>query len=159
MSTIAYGTAIDSAVVLACAGLLFLGIFWNHGPLKQHRPNEPIAKEVPAPVLAATLDYANWTAERSEQSRSRPAETPHLTRASLDLTIKLPIGTEDGIYTVQFRSERGKLVAEAVGAAAWNGTAETLKIRTDLRNVPAGTYAVTIRAANSSLRLYAVILE
>ena len=147
------------AVVLACAGLLFLGIFWNHGRLKQHRPNEPIAKEVPAPVLAATLDYANWTAERSEQSRSRPAETPHLTRASLDLTIKLPIGTEDGIYTVQFRSERGKLVAEAVGAAAWNGTAETLKIRTDLRNVPAGTYAVTIRAANSSLRLYAVVLE
>jgi hypothetical protein len=147
------------AVVLACAGLLFLGIFWNHGRLKQHRPNEPIAKEVPAPVLAATLDYANWTAERSEQSRPRPAETPHLTRASLDLTIKLPIGTEDGIYTVQFRSERGKLVAEAVGAAAWNGTAETLKIRTDLRNVPAGTYAVTIRAANSSLRLYAVVLE
>jgi len=147
------------AVVLACTGLLFLGLFWNHGPLKQHRPNEPIPKEAPAQLLAATLDYTNWTAERSEQSRPRPAETPHLTRASLDLTIKLPIGTEDGIYTVQFRSKSDELVAEAVGAAAWNGTAEALKIRTDLRNVPAGTYTVTIRAANSSLRYYAVVLE
>jgi len=147
------------AAVLACAGLLLLGLFWNHGPLKQHRPNEPIAKEVPTPVLAATLDYTNWTAERSEQSSPRHAETPHLTRASLDLTIKLPIGTEDGIYTVQFRSKSDESVAEAVGAAAWNGTAEVLKIRTDLRNVPAGAYAVIIRAANSSLRLYAVVLE
>jgi hypothetical protein len=134
-------------------------LFWNHGPSKQHRPNEPIAKEAPAQLLAATLDYTNWTAERSERSRPRPAETPHLTRASLDLTIKLPIGTEDGIYTVQFRSKGDELAAEAVGAAAWNGTAEALKIRTDLRNVPAGTYTVTIRAVNSSLRYYAVVLE
>jgi len=147
------------AVLLACAGLLLLVFIWNHSPSKQHRPNEPIAKEAPAQLLAATLDYTNWTAERSEQSRPRPAETPHLTRASLDLIIKLPIGTEDGIYTVQFRSKSDELEAEAVGAAAWNGTAEALKIRTDLRNVPAGTYTVTIRAVNSSLRYYAVVLE
>jgi len=147
------------AVVLACTGLLFLGLFWNHGPLKQHRPDEPIAKEAPAQLLAATLDYTNWTAERSEQSRPRPAETPHLIRARFDLTIKLPIGTEDGIYTVQFRSKSDEPVAEAVGTAAWNGTAEALKIRTDLRDVPAGAYSVTIRAANSSLRHYAVVLE
>jgi hypothetical protein len=145
--------------VLACASLLFLGLFWSHGSLKQHRPNEPIVKEVPAPPLAATLDYTNWTTERSEQSRPRPAETPHLTRASLDLTIKLPIGTEDGTYTVQFRSSTDEPVAEAVGTVAWNGTAEVLKIRTDLRNVPAGTYTVTIRAANSTSRHYAVVLE
>jgi hypothetical protein len=144
---------------LACAGLLLLVFFWNHGPSKQHRPKEPIAKEAPAQLLAATLDYTNWTAERSERSRPHPAETPHLTRASLDLIIKLPIGTEDGVYTVQFRSKSDELAAEAVGPAAWNGTAEALKIRTDLRNVPAGTYTVTIRAVNSSLRYYAVVLE
>jgi hypothetical protein len=136
-----------------------LALFWNRGLLKQHRANEPIAKEAPTPVIAAMLDYTNWTAERSEQSRPRPAETPHLTRARLDLTIKLPIGTEDGIYTVQFRSKSDEPVAEAVGTAAWNGTAEALKISTDLRNVPAGAYSVTIRAANSSLRQYAVVLE
>ena len=128
------------AVVLGCAGLLVLGFFWKYGPAKQPHPKELVAKEAPAPVLAATLDYRNWTAERSEQSRPRPAETPHLTRARLDLTIKLPIGTEDGVYTVQFRSNNNEPVAEAVGSATWDGTAEALKIRTDLRNVPAGTY-------------------
>ena len=36
--------------------------------------------------------------------------------------------------------------------ATWNGTAEVLKIRTDLRNIPTGAYTVAIRSANSSLR-------
>jgi hypothetical protein len=82
-----------------------------------------------------------------------------LTRARLDLTIKLPIGTEDAVYTVQFRSNNNEPIPEAVGTAAWDGTAEVLKISTDLRNVPAGTYTVAIRSANSSSRLYPVILE
>jgi hypothetical protein len=146
-------------VVLGCAALLVLAFFWKYGPAKRPRPQEPIAKEASAPALAATLDYRNWTAERSEQSRSRPAETPHLTRARLNLTIKLPIGTEDAVYTVQFRSNSGETVVGAVGSATWDGTAEALKIRTDLRNVPAGTYTLAIRSASSSLRLYSVVLE
>lgn len=147
------------AVVLGCAALLVLAFFWKYGPAKLPHPQEPIAKDASAPALAATLDYRNWTAERSEQSRSRPVQTPHLTRARLNLTIKLPIGTEDAVYTVQFRSSNNETVVEAVGDATWDGTAEALKIRTDLRNVPAGTYTLAIRSANSSLRLYSVVLE
>jgi hypothetical protein len=147
------------AVVLGCAGLLVVGLFWRYGPAKQLHSKEPSAKEALAPLLAATLDYRGWTAERSEQPRPRPAEAPHLNRALLDLTIRLPIGTEDGVYTVQFRSNNNEPVAEAVGSASWDGTAEALKIRTDLRNLPAGTYTVAIRSAGSSFRLYPVVLE
>ena len=43
--------------------------------------------------------------------------------------------------------------------ATWDGTAEVLKIRTDLRNIATGAYTVAIRSANSSLRLYPVVLE
>jgi hypothetical protein len=146
-------------VVLGCAALLVLAFFWKYGPAKQPHPRELVAKDASAPALAATLDYRNWTAERSEQSRSRPVETPHLARARLNLTIKLPIGTEDALYTVQFRSSNNKTVVEAVGDATWDGTAEALKIRTDLSNVPAGVYTLAIRSANSSLRLYSVVLE
>jgi len=148
-----------SAVVLGCAALLVLAFLWKYGPAKQPHPREPVAKDASAPALAATLDYRNWTVERSEQSRSRPVETPHLTRARLNLTIKLPIGTEDAAYTVQFRSSNNETVVEAVGSATWDGTAEALKISPDLRNVPAGTYTLAIRSANSSLRLYSVVLE
>jgi hypothetical protein len=147
------------AVVVGCAALLILGLSWKYGPAKQPRPKEAVTKQAPAAVLTATLDYRNWTAERSGQSQPRPAVTPHLARAQLDITIDLPIGTEDTVYTVQFRSDNDKPVAEAVGSAAWNGTAEVLKIWTDLRNVPAGPYTVAIRSADSSVHLYPVILE
>jgi hypothetical protein len=82
-----------------------------------------------------------------------------LTRARLDLTIKLPIGTEDGSFTVQFRTKIDQPVAEATGTATWDGTAEALKIKADLRGVPAGRYTVAIQSRNSSVRRYPVVLE
>lgn len=147
------------AVVLSCAALLILGLLWNYGPIIHPHPKETVAKELPAAIVAATLDYSHWTAQRSAEPKPQPAETPHLTRGPLDLTIKLPIGTEDGTYTVQFRSSNDTAVAEADGIATWDGTAEVLKIRTDLRNIATGTYTVAIRSASSSLRLYPVVLE
>jgi len=147
------------AVILGCAGLLVLGLVWEHGPAKHPYPKEPVAKEASAPALTATLDYRNWTTERSGQSRPRPTEPPHLTRGRFDLTIMLPIGTEDGSFTVQFRNNNNESVAEVTGTATWDGTAEALKIRADLRNVPAGIYTVAIQSRNSSVRLYPLVLE
>ena len=146
-------------LLLSCVGLLALGLLWRHGPAERPYPRESAAKQSPAPALTATLDYRNWTTERSEQSRPRPTEPPHLTRGRFDLTIMLPIGTEDGSFTVQFRNNNNESVAEVTGTATWNGTAEALKIRADLRNVPAGSYTVAIQSRNSSVRLYPLVLE
>jgi len=146
-------------VLLSCVGLLGLGLLWRHGPAERPYSRESAAKRAPAPVLTATLDYRNWTTERSEQSRPRTTEPPHLTRGRFDLTIMLPIGTEDGSFTVQFRNNNNESVAEVTGTAIWNGTAEALKIRADLRNVPAGSYTVAIQSRNSSVRRYPLVLE
>jgi hypothetical protein len=70
----------------------------------------------------------------------------------------LPIGTEDGTFEVQFRNNN-ESVAEATGTATWDGTDEDLKIRVDLRDVPAGSYAVAIQSQDSSVRFYRVVLE
>jgi hypothetical protein len=145
--------------MLGCVALLVLGLFWKHGPAKQPYTKESVAKEAPAPVLTATLDYRNWTTERSGQSGPPPTEPPHLTRARLDLTIMLPIGTEDGSFKVQFRTNNNRSVSEATGTGTWDGTAEALKIRADLRGVPAGRYTVAIQSPNSSVRLYPLVLE
>jgi len=139
--------------------LLVLGFLWLHGPEKGSNHKEPVAKQVSAPVLTATLDYRSWTADRSDQPRPQPTEPPHLTREQLDLTIKLPIGTEDGSFTVQFRTSTNESAVEATGTATWDGTAEVLKIRADLRGVPAGRYTVAIQSRNSSVRLYPLVLE
>jgi hypothetical protein len=71
----------------------------------------------------------------------------------------LPIGTEDGSFTVQFRTSTNESAAEATGVATWDGTAEVLKIRADLRHVSAGSYTVAIQSRNSSMRLYPLVLE
>jgi peptidyl-tRNA hydrolase len=80
-------------------------------------------------------------------------------RARLDLNIELPIGTEDGGFTVQFRNNNNESIAEITGTATWDGTAEALKVKADLRNVPAGSYTVVIQSRNSSVRFYPVVLE
>ena len=104
-------------LLLSCVGLLALGLLWRHGPAERPYPRESAAKQSPAPALTATLDYRNWTTERSEQSRPRTTEPPHLTRGRFDLTIMLPIGTEDGSFTVQFRTNNNESVAEVTGTA------------------------------------------
>jgi hypothetical protein len=147
------------AAILGSAGLLVLGLLWIHGPAEHLYPKESVAKQAPSPVLTATLDYRNWTTDRSDQSLPRPTEPPHLTRGRFDFTIMLPIGTEDGSFTVQFRTDNNESVAEATGTATWDGTAEALKVRADLRGIPAGRYTVAIQPRNSSVRLYPVVLE
>jgi len=146
-------------VLLSCVGLLGLGLLWRHGPAERPYPRESAAKQSPAPALTATLDYRNWTTERSEQSRPRTTEPPHLTRGRFDLTIMLPIGTEDGSFTVQFRNNNNESIAEITGTATWDGTAEALKVKADLRNVPAGSYTLAIQSRNSSVRRYPLVLE
>ena len=111
-------------------------------------------------ALKDVLDFRNRTVERSdrEQSPNEPV-APHLRRALLDLSINLPIGVEEGMYSVQFRNQFGQSVVNAVGTAAWDGSAETLTTAVDLRNLASGEYILAVRQGNSAWREYAVILD
>jgi hypothetical protein len=106
------------------------------------------------------LDFRNRTAERSDRKQS-PNEpfAPHLTRAQLDLSIELPVGVEDGPYSVQFRNQVGQSVVNTTGTAAWDGAAETLAATVDLRNLPPGDYVLAVRSGTSAWREYAVVLD
>jgi hypothetical protein len=128
---------------------------WRFGPSHQLLPE--VAK---VPVLKATLDFRNRTVERSDRPQSPNATAPHLRRAVLDITIKLPIGTEDGPYAVQFRTHLDQPLANATGTATWDGSAETLTARVDLHNLAPGEYTLAIRRnGSSSWRTYSVILD
>lgn len=140
------------------AALVILGLLWTYLH-REHRPTNEIAKKEPTPLTAATLDYSNWTAERSVSGQASKRETPRVSRAQLALTLVLPIGTEDGSYEVQIRSTSGDVVARGSGIAAWSGTAEKLNLRLDLTPIPGGTYTIAIRHADASERTYPVLLE
>ena len=75
------------------------------------------------------------------------------------MTIKLPIGTEDGVYSVQVRDGQDQTVVDAVGTAKWDGSAEVLTTTVNLRGLRAGEYLLAIGNNGSSWRKYPVRLE
>src|SRR5205809_7018858 len=116
-----------SKVVLACAaGLVAIAIVWQLLPAHRSPRKQNVAHDSANLVLKATLDFQKTTVERGPARPHNPAEVPRLKRALLNLTIKLPLGMEDGTYSVQFRTALDQSVANATGMATWDGSAETL---------------------------------
>ena len=140
------------------AALLLLGLVWTYLN-REHRPEHEVAKRTPTPPVVATLDYSSWTTERSASPSAPKRETPKVARARLALTLLLPIGTEDGPYTVRVLSASGEVVAEASGVARWTGKAERLDINLDLSWLPSAAYTLTIQSSGMSERAYPVLVE
>jgi hypothetical protein len=124
------------------------------------RPPNPTIAQQPPTAIKAALDFRSRTVARSDEKQP-PVEqvAPHLKRALLNLSINLPVGVEDGLYSVQFRNQFGKSVLNSEGTAAWDGSAETLKTVVDLRNLAPGEYILAVRGGSSAWREYAVILD
>ena len=148
-----------SGTALCCVvGLLLAALIWRLAMPTRTR-NEPIAHQSPT-AIKAVLDFRNRTVKRSDREQN-PGEpvAPHLKRALLNLSIILPIGVEDGLYSVQFLSPFGDSVVNVEGKAAWDGSAETLVTAVDLRNLAPGEYILAVRRGNSAWRVYPVILD
>lgn len=145
----------------ACAAVLVaIAIAWRFSPWQLEPRRQIVQRESPNPVLTATLDFRDRTVERS--GRAQPpnsTEAPHLKRALLDASIKLPLGMEDGVYSVELRTKLRQPVLGTTGAATWDGNAETLVARMDLRHLASGEYVLAIRMGSSSWRTYPVVLE
>ena len=146
--------------LICAAGVVAIGAAWHFGRMNRVPEKQPVAKQAPDPVLAATLDFSNRTVERSDEVQRKPEpQAPHLRRAVLKLTIKLPIGTEDGAYSVQIWTGGDQPVAKTTGEAVWDGTAETLTTTIDLRRLAPGEFTLAIRNARWSWSTYRVFLD
>jgi hypothetical protein len=147
-------------LALACAAVaVAVGIAWQF--MSPHRgPGGQPVEEAFGPALSATLDLRNSTTERSGEAGPMPdAEAPHLKRGLLKLTVKLPLGSEDGAYEIQFRTSQDQSAANSTGNAVWDGAAETLIAMIDLRKLAPGQYTLALRASGSSWRTYRIFLE
>jgi hypothetical protein len=149
---------VGGTALFCVLGLLLTVLIWRFAT--PARPRNEIVAQIPPTALKSVLDFRNRTAERSDR-KQLPNElfAPHLRRAQLDLSIELPVGTEDGLYSVQFRNQVGQSVVNATGTAAWDGVAETLAVAVDLRNLPPGDYVLAVRSGTSAWREYAVVLD
>lgn len=110
--------------------------------------------------LTAVLDFHELTSERSDHaSTPGPRQLDHLRRSLLNLQIRLPLGTEDGEYSLQFRNSAGGMAVQTTGVAKWDGTTETLSAPIDLRTVEPGPYTLALRKGASTWRQYSVFVD
>ena len=80
-------------------------------------------------------------------------------RSLVNIQILLPLGTEDGQYTLQFSDRGGEITVKTTGTAIFDGTNETLAARVDLRTIESGQYTLAIRRGTSSWHQYSVIVD
>jgi len=144
--------------LMAVLAVMLTGWYLGRRALSPLRHNpEQIAEVAP---LTAVLDFHNRTSERSAQAPlPAPQETPHLRRSLLNLQIMLPLGTDEGQYSVQIRNNAGGVAAQSIGTAKWDGTTETLSARVDLRTAEPGQYTLAVRKGTSSWHQYSIFLD
>jgi hypothetical protein len=149
---------IGPPTLLAVIGVLALVLFWPHRVY--HNPTQPhLAVVSPPPIRKVTIDYREFSTTRSGERTIGSRRIPHLRMELSDLAILLPLGTADGTYAIELRPPAGNAAAQATGTATWDGQAEVLTARVDLRNLAEGEYTLALREAGDSWRVYPVILE
>lgn len=145
------------------AGLAILAVliaiwFFGTGLLAPPKYRSAQLSEV-APETAV-VDFRDRTSERSDQARARQSmDAPHLRRSVLNIQILLPLGTEEGQYSLQFRNSAGIIATQSTGTAKWDGITETLSARVDLRSIEPGQYILAVRKGASSWRQFSVFVD
>lgn len=142
----------------ALAGALFIAIgarfLWirfsvpNPPPLETHQPHNPTSPANPEVAYSPfALDLTNISPIRG--SNPPPTGSQRRVRvpgSSLDLTLSLPLGSEEQTYSVSLK---------AAGRQFWSKSAEAhlnkgqilLRVQADLRQVPAGNYNLEVKSA------------
>ena len=142
---------ISTCAVLAIAIGLLLHFFMA-------RSSQSGTQTAQGPLRPLIVDFRDFSVDRSGDAQN-VAPTKTLTRDNLDLTIELPIGTEDGDYLLELRPSGDGVAVKGTGIAAWNGISEVLRTHLDLRAVAAGEYMLVVqKRGDTSGRAYRVIV-
>jgi hypothetical protein len=151
-------------VASVAMGLLIVVYAWLMKP-----PNEPSATHAPpappsrpassgqAPVVASRvlLDLTTAAPERGLPRSQTPLPSiPAEPR--VDLTLRLPLGSEAGMYSVSLTSRRRTEWSSAARAHIEDGE-PVLNMRGDFSHVPGGTYELVVASPGQHLRLPLVI--
>ena len=119
-------------------------------------PSPPVGPWHAAPsaiYVPVVIDLTNRSAIRGVEGRDRP--TPTLLSFRADLTVLLPLGSEEGTYTVQIKSKSRILWMKSVSAHRESGQT-MLHARADLAGLANGSYDLEVHSG--ALDLNAPIL-
>jgi hypothetical protein len=145
----------------AAAALLLIG-----GSLATYmfvrKPAPPVASHnhVSIPPTEVALNYEDISPIRGEAPQRTTAEQ-RAPRKLDALEIRLPFGSDDGMYQVQIRNggADGAVLQTYTGSATIRDGHTTLDINADFSTLPPGPYVLAFRHADASWRFAPLTLE
>ena len=152
---------------LACALFIALGIsfLWMrfrvpNPPMETHQPPSPVQPSNPAVAYSAfTLDLTNVSPIRGSKppkpGSQRPVPVPG---APLELTLSLPIGSEEQVYSLKLRDADRTLWSEPARAHLNHGRI-LIRIKADFTQVPAGNYNFELESKSGIKLIQAVSIQ
>lgn len=147
-----------------CASLLVcIGVtVWYYSRTPVRPQNElPVAKEKAQPdqpLQLATLDLRRQTTVRGEQRPAAGTGVPTIPTRNLELSVYLPLGSEEGDYEMQLLLDAERPLLSQTGAAALAGNDVVLRLVANLSSVEPGTYTLRLRRSGFSWRNYSIVL-
>ena len=109
--------------------------------------------------LARILDLRMSSVPRGDTPAPQAAEAPRLPRARLDLSIYLPVGSEEGIYEIALVGASGQSVLTSSGEAKLQNFVDVLTAKLDLSGLARGPYELRLRRVQGQWNSYPIALE
>jgi hypothetical protein len=142
--------------IVAIVGILISRVGWQSRP--QSRKERQIAKELPQVYRQLVFDLRGWSSPRSDRPGATRPEL-RLPRELVQLSIYLPIGSEDGTYDIQLQRPPQPPSLEAQGEARLRDHIEVLEVKVDTSILAPGGYLLRLRRAAAGWSEYPIQLE
>jgi hypothetical protein len=165
-------TSKNLRILALCASLLItIGVavwFYAFGGVpatRQPEPTivqkEPKSSQAPLPEFeVAVIDLRNRAPVRGEQE---PAANDNVVASvspgRLNLTVYLPIGSEEGPYDIQILRDAQTPLVTLSGSATFQDRKIVLQLRTNLTGVQPGRYLIGVRKANFRWSYFPIALR
>jgi hypothetical protein len=112
-----------------------------------------------AQAVEQILDLRKRGVSRGDEGGQPGQEVPRLRRAKLDLSIYLPVGSEEGPYDIALINASGQPVTTLSGQARLENFVEVLLARLDLTKVSPGSYELRLRRTQGQWNSYSILVE
>ena len=160
----------NTKLLALCASVLItvgLGVWFyafRAGPDRRIPEPTVVQKEtVPRQVAPdafemAVLDLRNRSPVRGDRQPATNDDVISLPTRRLELSVYLPIGSEEGEYEMQILRNADPPLVTQKGAASLHDQNVVVRIRTDLTGISSGRYLLRLRRNNFGWRYYPVSL-
>jgi hypothetical protein len=143
-------TTKTTALVAALALTVFSGVVLvsRHGAIVPARPPQGV-EVATEQTRKAVIDLRAYERLRGDGPEPRPRPAPlTLHRVSFDITIHLPVGSEEGKYLFELIDASGIRRLETSGDAAVRNYIMSAHAPFDLRKLSPGPFTLTVRRAD-----------